>query len=100
MVENILRSKFIKSKDGNHFYMKRNEDWLHVVIHRKDGECIQEFENVKVYSEYKRGEALVNSIYNLNPDKDHIPSTEQEFREAMLEAIFNLDIFQYAVTKD
>jgi hypothetical protein len=99
MGENISSQKFIKSEDGNHFYMKRDEDWLHVVIYRKDGEYIQNFENGYYTSEYKKGEALINNIYGLNPKKGYLPSTEQEFKEAMFDAIFVLDIFQYAVSK-
>jgi len=99
MGENISNQKFIKSEDGNHFYMRRDEDWLHVVVYKKDGEYIQNFDDGYFISEYKKGKALINNIYGLNPDKGHLPSTEQEFKEAMFEAIFALDIFQYAVSK-
>ena len=99
MGENTSSQKFIKSEDGNHFYMKRDDDWLHVVIYRKDGEYTQNFENVYYTSEYKKGEALINNICGLNPNKGYLPSTEQEFKEAMFDAIFALDIFQYAVSK-
>ncbi len=99
MGENISNQKFIKSEDGNHFYMRRDEDWLHVVIHKKDGEYIQNFDDGYLISEYKKGEALINNIYGLNPDKGYLPSTAQEFKEAMFDAIFDLDIFQYAVSK-
>ena len=99
MRENISNQKFIKSEDGNHFYMRRDDDWLHVVIHRDDGEYIQNFERGYYITEYRKGEALINNIYELNPDKGYLPSTEQEFKEAMFDAIFALDIFQYAVSK-
>ena len=99
MGENTSSQNFIKSEDGNHFYMRRDDDWLHVVIHRNDGEYIQNFERGYFITEYKKGEALINNIYGLNPDKGYLPSTEQEFKEAMFDAIFDLDIFQYAVSK-
>jgi len=97
-MERLIRShKFLKSEDGNHFYMRREEDWLHVVVHREDGEYVSFTEGAMWTAEYKRGECLINSIYAFNPDRDYLPSTEEEFSDAMRFAIFSLGIYQYAV---
>lgn len=92
-------SKYFKTKDETHYYMKRDQDYLHVVIHRTDCSTTQIVDDAEWQWDFKKGEALINNIWTLNPDKDLVPCTEQEFKEAMFDAIFDLDIFEYAVSK-
>jgi hypothetical protein len=79
--------------------MKRREDFLHVVVYRNNFSSTQICENVDWQWDFKKGEALINNIWVLNPDKNYVSCTEQEFRENMFDAIFDLDIFEYAISK-
>lgn len=98
-MENLMKThKFLKSEDGNHFYMRREDDWLHVVVHREDGEYVTFTEDVMWTTEYKKGECLINNIYVFNPDRSYVPSTLDEFQDAVRFAVFSLGIYEFTVS--
>jgi len=93
----ILNVPFLKSEDGHHYYQRRENDWLHVVIYRESGVTTTYTEDGYWESEHKAGESLINSIYMLNPDKEYFVSDEEEFSQAIREAVLNLGIYKYTV---
>ncbi len=91
---------YYRDKEREHYYKYSENTILHVLVRRKS-RAIRTVVDDRFHFETsaREKESLINS---LNPDEfsktDLIETSQDEFEEVLREAIFNLDIFEYAKT--
>ena len=78
-----------------HHYKKRPDGtWLHVCLPLQD---FTEFHNSSDKSEemfsYKAGDALINTVSEINITRENVPSTKDQFESALYDAMVTLDLF-------
>ena len=85
-----------KKQEEHHFYKQISEKKvIHVVFVDKAGTVVSEQHGTTLYSDYDKNMALINNLDHF-PFGDLLPSTEEEFNEAIRKAYFELELYTYA----